>query len=303
MEDSARLYTIGQVADLTGMSTQLIRKWELRYQVVHPQRLGNGYRAYSDDDVQALIAVQRLVHQGFALNNAISSVTQRRDEFDDEMATVRLHYPSETLQGLILLGERSDSVGLSSMLKRLLTEYGLETLVKDVLPPFLHRIGDLWEEGAWSEYQEHIASQVVRDFFIHVRSAYRTNPSAPLVMGSCVPYERHEIPMQMILTQAAMKGWRTVSLGSSPAEYAIESAVRELNPDVVLLSVLTTAPFDEHPWLLGTLDDMAKQFTPRPFFIGGRGIEQKIRQGVKLKGLRYAATAEILVPLGQPRMN
>ncbi|WP_243387179.1 MerR family DNA-binding transcriptional regulator [Bacillus kexueae] len=39
-----RTYHIQQVLNLTGLSKQVIRKWEERYQIVQPQRLDNGYR-------------------------------------------------------------------------------------------------------------------------------------------------------------------------------------------------------------------------------------------------------------------
>ena len=57
-------YSIQQVSDMTGVSKQLIRKWEDRYGLVHPQRLDNGYRMYTLYEVNMIKAVTKLIEQG-----------------------------------------------------------------------------------------------------------------------------------------------------------------------------------------------------------------------------------------------
>ena len=42
-------YTVKQVSQLTGISTDLLRAWERRYGVVSPRRTASRYRLYGDD--------------------------------------------------------------------------------------------------------------------------------------------------------------------------------------------------------------------------------------------------------------
>src|SRR5918997_5056654 len=51
--DIAR-HPIGVVAERTGLSPDLLRVWERRYQAVEPSRSLDGQRAYSDADVERL---------------------------------------------------------------------------------------------------------------------------------------------------------------------------------------------------------------------------------------------------------
>ena len=48
VDKESKLY-IKDVAEMTGLSEQQIRKWENRYHIVKPERLANGYRVYSQE--------------------------------------------------------------------------------------------------------------------------------------------------------------------------------------------------------------------------------------------------------------
>ncbi len=65
-------YRIGAVAKLTGISTDTIRAWERRYGVVEPIRGDNNNRYYTDQDVQKLLSIKRLVDAGQAISTICS---------------------------------------------------------------------------------------------------------------------------------------------------------------------------------------------------------------------------------------
>src|SRR3954465_1534795 len=68
--DGNGVFTIQQAADITGLSKQVIRKWEERYGVIQPKRLDNGYRIYSQQDVKMLLKIKSLSEQGHSLKQA-----------------------------------------------------------------------------------------------------------------------------------------------------------------------------------------------------------------------------------------
>ena len=49
---------------MTELSTHAIRKWEERYHLVHPQRGPNGYRTFTEDDVQFLLYLKSQLTNG-----------------------------------------------------------------------------------------------------------------------------------------------------------------------------------------------------------------------------------------------
>lgn len=69
-------YRIGAVAKLTGISTDTIRAWERRYNVVQPNRGENNNRYYTDSHIKKLISVKRLVDAG----QAIGTICRLSDE-------------------------------------------------------------------------------------------------------------------------------------------------------------------------------------------------------------------------------
>ena len=47
-------YTVKQVAEMTGVSRNQIRLWEQRFNLIEPHRAENGYRLYSEDDLNII---------------------------------------------------------------------------------------------------------------------------------------------------------------------------------------------------------------------------------------------------------
>lgn len=57
-------YSIGAVAGLTGLSTQVIRAWERRYSAVVAARSSNGRRIYKPEHVDKLLLLKSLTERG-----------------------------------------------------------------------------------------------------------------------------------------------------------------------------------------------------------------------------------------------
>ncbi|MEZ5559939.1 MAG: MerR family transcriptional regulator [Pseudomonadales bacterium] len=62
-------YNIGAVARLTGVSREKIRVWERRYGAVTPARDANNKRHYSQQDIERLTLIRRLVDGGQAISS------------------------------------------------------------------------------------------------------------------------------------------------------------------------------------------------------------------------------------------
>src|SRR5690625_7857714 len=69
-----KLYYIKEVSELTGISEQLIRKWENRYQFVKQERLDNGYRIYTYEDIVTLKSLKNLRDQNYSLKDALNII-------------------------------------------------------------------------------------------------------------------------------------------------------------------------------------------------------------------------------------
>ncbi|HJH11324.1 MAG TPA: MerR family transcriptional regulator [Metalysinibacillus jejuensis] len=257
-------YTITQVAAHTGLSKQVIRKWEERYAVVQPERLPNGHRSYSEADVQRLCYVRDLAAQGYTLVEAT-----KQAHLAHQLPPLEHPYVIQLLQ----YGVQCREVEMQATLQQAHHNMGLTPFLQQVVRPFLRKIGEYWAQGEWSEYQEAAASMVVRDYLVHVRRSFIPQPNAPLLIGACLPGEAHEVPLHIALLHFTMQGCRTFLVGSLPAPGAIEGIVLTLRPQIVLLSATTTRPFTLYPDMLAQLDQFAGEQTAR-FYLGGAGTKE-----------------------------
>lgn len=268
-------YFIQQVSDMTGLSKQVIRKWEERYNIVQPKRLENGYRIYSQIDINTLLSVKALSEQGHALKSAVELTKERTalvDAVPDNSQSIQ-HQDilNDYVLQLLEKGSYCDELELSLVLQEAYYSIGLADFLTSVVVPFLNEVGKKWSTKEWSEYQESVSSLVVRDFLVQIRRNYQFREDAPLIVGACLPFERHEIPLHILLIQFMMRGWKTILIGASPAPGSIESLVEKLKPVKVLLSATTTTPFENDPDLLNKLDQFAAANKQIDFYLGGAG--------------------------------
>jgi MerR family transcriptional regulator, light-induced transcriptional regulator len=287
-------FSIQQVSDLTGISKQLIRKWEERYRIVEPKRLDNGYRNYTEQDVKKLFTIKTLLEKGHSVKQAVELLKQEINEHENPLNSQNIIQQviwNESVAELLQHGARCDEEGITLALQHAFHHFGLDYCVKNVILPFLEEVGDRWEKGKWSEYQESFSSLIVRDFLVQIRRNMKGKMDGQLVIGACLPYERHEIPVHLLLLQLMLKGHNTMMVGASPAPGTIESLVTLLKPQYVLLSATTSIPFTEEPQLLEKLDQFALSQPQTLFYLGGASAFEA-EKGVKLKAIQITNSIE-----------
>ena len=172
---------------------------------------------------------------------------------------------------LLEKGVHCDELEIHLVLQQAYHSFGLIDFLTSVVVPFLNEVGNRWHRKEWNEYQEANSGLVVRDFLVQIRRNYQSRENAPLILGACLPYERHEIPLHLLLLHFMMKGWDTILVGASPAPGSIEALVEKLKPKKVLLSATTTIPFESDPDLLLRLDQFAVNNKQIDFYLGGTG--------------------------------
>ena len=61
------MYRIHRVTKFTGLSRDVIRVWERRFEILKPTRTSNRYRNYSDEDVALMRFVKRPLDTGASI--------------------------------------------------------------------------------------------------------------------------------------------------------------------------------------------------------------------------------------------
>jgi DNA-binding transcriptional MerR regulator len=83
-------YKIGQVAEMLGLKTFVLRYWETEFPMLRPVRTAKGQRLYTQDHVRLLKEIQHLMHQeGMTLEGARRKLAEmkNRDELKNMVAS------------------------------------------------------------------------------------------------------------------------------------------------------------------------------------------------------------------------
>jgi DNA-binding transcriptional MerR regulator len=259
---------IGQLAKRTGVSPELLRAWEQRYGLLQPTRTPGGFRLYSAADEARVQRMQSLVSGGLAAAQAarlVLSGGEPAPRTDSGSATILEDAAGDLTASL----DRLDEEAANTALDRLFSAYTVETVLQDVVLPYLHRLGDRWEAGEVSVAQEHFASNLLRGRLLGLAQGWGQG-QGPLAILACVPGEHHELGLLAFGVALRRRGWRITYLGTdSPIDAAADTA-RSLAPAVVVLLSINPDNFLDHA---GQIEQLANQV---PVMIAGTGATPEV---------------------------
>jgi MerR family transcriptional regulator, light-induced transcriptional regulator len=261
---------IGQLAKRTGVSPELLRAWEQRYGLLQPTRTAGGFRLYSAADEARVQGMQSLVAGGLAAAQAARLLLS-----DDEPAPRSVSTSAATLEdaagNLTASLDRLDEQVANTALDRLFAGYTVETVLRDAVIPYLHRLGDRWEAGEVSVAQEHFASNLLRGRLLDLAQGWGQG-QGPGAILACVPGEQHELGLLAFGVALRRRGWRITYLGSDSPIGAVADISRSLLPAVVVLLSMNPEGFLDHAREIAKL---AKQVR---VMIAGTGATPEIAQ-------------------------
>ncbi|MCS6302624.1 MAG: MerR family transcriptional regulator [Nitrospira sp.] len=263
-------HRIHRVAKLTGLSKDVIRVWERRYGLVKPSRSANRYRIYTDDEVALLRYVKAQMDQGQTIGDLVAI---GREQLVAEATRTARTEASETQPYERLLHEL---IGLLNPLRRESFERRLngavavipfEEAIFGILLPLQTRVGQLWHDGHLNVAVEHYVTNQVRQKLFAAMSHLPVHEKGLSVVVACPVGEFHEVGAQAAAYLCASRGCQTYYLGANMPLDQLAIFCRQIDPDVLLLSV--TVPPPAHDWSswIATLRDLTAPH--RTILIGG----------------------------------
>ena len=188
---SQQRYRIKTVATITGLSTHALRKWEERYDLIHPIRSTNGYRIFSEEDIQLLLFIQTKLKDGQSIGQiAQTGSVILREAMQQTPFSLSLIPPpfQQDVENLIQAARQDNSERIQHILDRWIQHLSLQEAMMKIIFPVLQLVGDLWHQGGISISGEHAVSQLVRQYLL---TATKPNSSGdkPQSIVACVPHE------------------------------------------------------------------------------------------------------------------
>jgi MerR family transcriptional regulator, light-induced transcriptional regulator len=259
---------IGELAKRTGVSPELLRAWEQRYGLLQPTRTPGGFRLYSPADQARVQRMQALVSGGLAAAQAARLVLS-----GGEPAPPTGSASATTLEDgaghLTASLDRLEEQAANTALDRLLSAYTVETVLQQVVLPYLHRLGERWEAGEVSVAQEHFASNLLRARLLGLAQGWGQG-QGPGAILACVPGEQHELGLLAFGVALRRRGWRITYLGTDSPIGPIADIAPSVTPAVVVLLAMTEQGF------LNQAHEIKQLTNQVPVMIAGTGATPKV---------------------------
>lgn len=266
----APAHPIQVVARRTGLSADVIRAWEKRYQVVAPVRSATGRRVYSDADIERLRLLSRATISGRTIGQvaglspaALATLvrtdfaTSLRRPAVDSISTDGAAASGETratsavaenpalehVASCLDAVERFDVVDLDSALRRGSLALSAESFLDSLVVPFWNVLAEGVSSGKLRTAHEHLALAALRRALNRVVDTAVSAVAQPDLVVTTPLGQPQELGALLVAAVAAADGWRPIYVGPGlPAEAIAETAAR-LGAQAVTLS-LDTATSD-----------------------------------------------------------
>ncbi len=297
--DAQTMYTIKEASSRSGVGIPLLRAWERRYGVVAPTRTSSGYRLYDDEAIARLVAMRRLIEDGWAPQQAAAHVRSAepaslRDGAADPSprAEATVAAASQSPEHELLVDRIVESAArlagsdLDAALDETFGALRFETAWQAVLLPALRRIGDGWHRGEITVAGEHATSQTIHRRLAMAFEAAGPAPSeAPILVG-LPPGARHEFGALAFATAARRAGLPILYLGPDlPIDSWVSAAAERAAPAVVI-GVPRRADVDHARAVVTAL---ARERPGTRILLGGTHADRVAADGVRLPDDSLAA--------------
>lgn len=261
-----------------------IRAWEHRYGVVSPERSETGYRLFSKDDIDDLKWLKHQVEErGMNISQAVRMLEQKREKQKQEQADIAEETEAESASEVTeRMVER-----LYNMLAEYRTEeaktivdlgfsmFGYDSMIQDVLLPVLVRIGDAWEQGDITVFQEHYSTQFLMQRCLSFFHIFPTDTSIPKVLSLCPSGEQHQVGLLMFSLFLRKRGIDVLYLGADTPYEGIDKLIESQNIRFVCISATLSQNLKQ---ALRFVEGLSSRFKHMQFALGGAAFHQSIEQ-------------------------
>jgi MerR family transcriptional regulator, light-induced transcriptional regulator len=276
-------FTIRSACTLTGINANTLRSWERRYGLIAPRRTQKGYRLFSEQDLERLQRIQRILQRGVPISQVaghldaeIPSGGKSRSAESSSTSgvpatrTVSLSLENVGLEGSVSirlparertnravesLSEFADALeraaiefdrpALEQTFARATGAHSLRDAFYDALAPALRNVGERYLRAPEGIAQEHFLSSFARERLSAALAGLRPLHQGPRVLCACVPGEVHDIMLMLLTLDIGLAGVSTLYLGADMPTSSLEHAMHRSGVRVVALSATVVMPMDD----------------------------------------------------------
>jgi MerR family transcriptional regulator, light-induced transcriptional regulator len=262
----SRYVSTAQVAKAIGVSVTTVKRW-VDEGILPAHRTPGGHRKLFMTDVLRLVRQGSLPAADFSqLIPRSKNVNLRDSESIRAQLLEAVLAPDSELVKALLFGAYQSG-------------FSMELLADSVISPVMTRIGHDWEMGRLEVMHEHRATQALMAVLYEMRGQLRiaSDGDRPVAVGGAPESDHYILPSLLAKLVLLDCGWDAINLGPHTPMSAFETAIAEIKPSLLWLSVMH---LEDSEKFLSDYRSMY-QFAERngiAVAVGGRGLNEVIRR-------------------------
>lgn len=255
--------SIGQAAALLAREFPDVTVSSLRFLenegLISPARNSGGHRVFCHQDVLRIRRIKQLQAERVPLREI-------RERMQRSMSVTDLHVAVEEITAFLLDGSISEA--MNRLEDVYLADTPLLALFDDVLTPVLRNLGDEYGNHLIPVDMQFEFDEQLIVFISRITATPAHIVGKPVVLAACPPWERHDLPLRMLVALLIERGASVHFIGAQVnSEFARDANVR-IRPDVILVSLTVPPSRFAREWFGELIGSMSSNQT---LFVGGMG--------------------------------
>ncbi|HZK17199.1 MAG: MerR family transcriptional regulator [Anaerolineaceae bacterium] len=240
-------FTIKTVQHRTGIKPVTLRAWERRYDLLEPARLPNGYRLYSERDIQLLLWVQRRVDSGISISQVVQQFNQIRERgtWPESIQTYSpgkprkqpprpaRHYAELLFGALVAHNEERATL----VFEETQVYFDLLTIFQEVIQPSMQLLDEAWFVGDIPIATQHMASHVIKGRLAAIMNGLPSIKEGALILVGCGPDSMYDLDALMLAVLLRQSNYHVEYLGPDLLTNDLIDYSKIARPKLICLAV------------------------------------------------------------------
>jgi len=268
---SSTYFLPSEIERETGFGKEQLRKWRQRFGFPPKESNVDGKVAYSDQTVEQLHLIRRLLEAGFRPAQVVGKTVLELEKLKLELGLNAVVYaPDESIIRLIEYIKLNDLKGFSSLLIKKRGKQIMLDFVQNTIAPLMIGIGEAWRRDEIDIHHEHLCSAHIERYLHAEILRLRPREGLPVILLALPPGEHHLLGLLMAEAVLAEEGATTINIGSGIPLNNLKLAAITCKADVVALSFSFAHPSKD---ILPTILHFRRLLPPEiQIWVGGAGI-------------------------------
>ena len=268
---SSTFFLPSEIERETGFGKEQLRKWRQRFGFPPKESNVDGKVAYSDQTVEQLHLIRRLLEAGFRPAQVVGKTVLELEKLKLELGLNAVVYaPDESIVSLIEYIKLNDLKGFLSLLIKKRGKQIMLDFVQNTIAPLMIGIGEAWRRDEIDIHHEHLCSAHIERYLHAEILRLRPREGLPVILLALPPGEHHLLGLLMAEAVLAEEGATTINIGSGIPLNNLKLAAITCKADVVALSFSFAHPSKD---ILPTILHFRRLLPPEiQIWVGGAGI-------------------------------